>query len=413
MSKIKRITVSNLKAVAKLTADFNGATAIITGGNNKGKTSFLRSLIDRMRSIKPDRILKQGEKDGFYEMELTTGEKFKWSFDATKEKMVFVTEKNIPTSLTKEICAFYFPKVFDVDRFLEDAPGKQKATLEKLAGIDFSDINRLIAEAEETRTYQNKKALEEKARLGTFDPKMRKEPHPELDEKQAELNAAGIHNERMKGFVFKLDSFKTLLAAGKTSIEEHKQKIKELEDSNMDLENKIDIGEAELKKPERKIKDAIYISNLENEIAVLKSKNKEIEENNIERAKETLYQKTLLNQQAANEEVDKLRNEKLDAIKNAANLPEGFGFSDTGITYEGFEFTREQLSNSRIYIAALKLASVGLGEVKTLHFDASALDKKSLTEIEKWAKAQGLQLLIERPDYEGGEIEYELVEDTK
>lgn len=41
MSKVKRITVSNLKAVSELTADFNGCTAIITGGNNKGKTSFL------------------------------------------------------------------------------------------------------------------------------------------------------------------------------------------------------------------------------------------------------------------------------------------------------------------------------------------------------------------------------------
>lgn len=91
-------------------------------------------------------------------------------------------------------------------------------------------------------------------------------------------------------------------------------------------------------------------------------------------------------------------------------MPDGFGFSEDGITYNGFSFTREQLSASGVYIGALKLAATGLGEVKTLYFDASFLDKNSLAEIEKWANDNDLQLLIERPDFEGGEIEYQLVQ---
>jgi mannose/fructose/N-acetylgalactosamine-specific phosphotransferase system component IID len=31
--------------------------------------------------------------------------------------------------------------------------------------------------------------------------------------------------------------------------------------------------------------------------------------------------------------------------------------------------------------------------------------------LERWAEANDLQLLIERPDYEGGEIKYELITD--
>lgn len=90
-------------------------------------------------------------------------------------------------------------------------------------------------------------------------------------------------------------------------------------------------------------------------------------------------------------------------------MPDGFGFSDDGITYNGFPFNRDSLSSSGIYIGALKLAAKQLGEVKTLYFDASFLDKNSLQEIEKWANEQDLQLLIERPDFEGGEIEYQIV----
>lgn len=90
-------------------------------------------------------------------------------------------------------------------------------------------------------------------------------------------------------------------------------------------------------------------------------------------------------------------------------MPEGFCFDDDGITYKGLPFNKESLSSSAIYIAALKLAALGLGEVKMLHFDASYLDKNSLAEIEDWAKENDLQLLIERPDFDGGEIEYQLI----
>lgn len=33
-------------------ADFKGCSAIVTGGNNKGKTSFLKGIVDRIRFIR-------------------------------------------------------------------------------------------------------------------------------------------------------------------------------------------------------------------------------------------------------------------------------------------------------------------------------------------------------------------------
>ena len=111
----------------------------------------------------------------------------------------------------------------------------------------------------------------------------------------------------------------------------------------------------------------------------------------------------------ANEAVQVIEKERMDLIKSA-NMPEGFTFTSEGIAYNGLSFTREQLSSSGIYIAALKLASMKIGEVRTLHFDASFLDKNSLAEIEQWATGQDLQLLIERPDFEAGEIAYEIIQ---
>lgn len=49
MSKTQKISVKNFKAISEMEIDFKGCTAIITGGNNKGKSSLLRGITDRLR----------------------------------------------------------------------------------------------------------------------------------------------------------------------------------------------------------------------------------------------------------------------------------------------------------------------------------------------------------------------------
>lgn len=91
-------------------------------------------------------------------------------------------------------------------------------------------------------------------------------------------------------------------------------------------------------------------------------------------------------------------------------MPEGIEITTDGILVDGFPLDRNQISTSKLYTSALKIASINLGEVRTLYFDASFLDRNTLTEIEQWAHANDLQLLIERPDWEGNEIRYEILE---
>jgi len=94
-------------------------------------------------------------------------------------------------------------------------------------------------------------------------------------------------------------------------------------------------------------------------------------------------------------------------------LPAGFEITEEGLLVDGLPLSSKQLSKSKIYISALKLAILTLGEVKAIHFDASPLDKKNLEEIQNWAQEQGLQLLIELPDTKGetNGIEYHILSD--
>lgn len=408
MAKIKKITVSNLKAVSSLTADFNGCTVIITGGNNKGKSSFLKSLPDRLRGNKPDLVLKAGEKEGFAEWELTTGEKFIWSFDEKKEKLTFITERNIKTSLTKDISTYYFPPVFDVDTFLNSTPKKQKEVLQKLTGIDFSEIDQLYKQAFEERTWANKKLAEEKAKRQLLDPNL---PHEETptEELEKELSGIDVHNYRFANIQKGVQEKKKQSEENDKEIEALHSKIEAIKEKNKVLSNDIISGAKWMADEKNHPKTNAEV--LKAQIEKIKLDNKAIADNNRIRAHHKVVEKCEDNARLTDEAVKRIEAEKLEVIKNAS-MPDGFGFSDEGITYNGFEFTKEQLSSSGIYIAALKLAALGLGEVKTLHFDASYLDKNSLAEIEKWAVDNDLQLLIERPDFEGGEIEYQLVSEN-
>ena len=93
-----------------------------------------------------------------------------------------------------------------------------------------------------------------------------------------------------------------------------------------------------------------------------------------------------------------------------AKVPSEFQFTDDGILYNNMPLTNQQLSSSAKYIAALKLSMLCIGELRTMHFDASFLDKNSLAEIQEWADNNDLQLLIKRPDWEASDkIKYEII----
>ena len=445
MTKVKRITVQNLKALSAYTADFNGCTALITGRNNSGKTSFLRSEFDRFRGSKPELILKQGETEGFSELELTTGEKLRWEFSnknekGFKEKMTFTSHDNISTSMTVALRDKYCPATFDVDKFLADQPKQQRITLQKLAGLDFTAVDLAYKTAYDDRESKNRDAKNLAAKLKGVPVPAKVDP-VEL----AELNEAKQKEADRLAELYKTnhqtnkdlrqkwnddcDKLRTEVSdwnalqlakgdkyqlcqrlAGQLNAEGYTD-----ESLNKFLDAlKQDIEEVKVFEP---LPEPTYIDELPDQTAmnnILQQITDAVQTNTDAKAYtdylKLKQQSTDANTAAADadKKVQDAEKARMDLIKSA-KLPEGFGFSEDGITYNDLPFTREQLSSSGIYIAALKLAAMTLGEVKTLHFDASFLDKNSLADIEKWADAEGLQLLIERPDFEGGEITYELL----
>jgi len=198
MTKISKIRIKNLKAVSKMEADFNGCSVIITAGNNKGKSTFLRSIPDRIRGEKADLILKQGETEGSGYLELTNGEKFEWELNAKgKDKLIFTTKEGYALGVTKAIANKYFPPVFDIDTFLAAEPKKQSKMLQVLVGLDFSEIDLRFKSAYDERTDANRIVKEKEQLLAQFKVEPEKVAPVVLDDllKEKEVVRAKLNNE--------------------------------------------------------------------------------------------------------------------------------------------------------------------------------------------------------------------------
>lgn len=431
--KIKTIEVQNFKAVSQESIDFNGCSAIITAGNNKGKTSVCRGLIDRFRGDKPNLIVKDGESKGFNVIELTDGARIEWKFTEKTESFAYITADGIKMTqgVLKAIGEKYFGTKFDIDKFLNSCPSVQTKELQKIVGLDFEDIDNRYKDAYDERTGANK-VFSEISGKKLQDPGIVEKP--DLESLKKEQERINFENNKLS------DKWRVDNQKHREDIISFNEKQKELEfDQNLALNS---IGELSTFKASR-FSECIDFEKAEKIVSNL---DKPQDKKTIEDLKEPEYlpwqqiqadidaaneeqrlfdsyerdlkdyndwiaegKKARENQVKANEKVESIKSEKNKMIAGA-NIPKEFKITDSGILYNDLPLTDSQISSSGKYIAALKLGLMVLGELRTMHFDASFLDKNSLAEVQEWANKNDLQLLIERPDFDGGDIKYQIIE---
>lgn len=431
--KIKKIEVTNFKAISSQEIELNGCSAIVTAGNNKGKTSMLRGVIDRFRGEKPELIIKDGENKGFNIIELTDGCRIEWKFTDRGESFAYITDKNIRMTqgVLSTIGEKYFGTKFDIDKFLTSGAKVQAKELQKIVGLDFTEIDSRYKEAYELRTESNRE-LKRIGGLNVREPE--KVEKPNIDIIKDQLAKIKDGNEKIKT-KWNTDNSKHLKLIQLFNNEQYHSE-RQIDAAKADyllietiltghLSGCIDKKKAlqllqQLPKPEEKkdlsnLAEPLYGSTVDVE--------SDIEAANEQQRKYDAYERELQahndwmaagkkarkEQEKCDSDVKKIEAEKNNMI-GEAQIPEDFEINEEGILYKGLPLSNNQISSSSKYIAALKLGSMVLGELRTMHFDASYLDKNSLSEIQKWADSQDLQLLIERPDFDGGEIKYEIIQ---
>jgi len=396
--KVKKITVKNLKSVSEMTADFNGCTAIITGGNNKWKSTFLKSFVDRIQWSKLNNIVKKWEIKGSCEYELTDWNKFIWEIKWETEKLSYITKEwlKIDRWVIKELWERFFWNWFDIDEFLQSTPKKQKEQLQKVLWIDLSKIEEEYKIAYDNRTNKNAIMKNEQARNNdTININYWYDLINVFDKEQ--IISKALESNNNIEYVEKWLKEKELL-------------FKDIEGEITRLQEKKDTIYNDIIKWKEYLLNnkPIDINKQKKELQEIKNINQIIRKNIEIKKQNDITKQAEVDWASANDKVKEIDNVKFKILKDA-KIPEWFEFTDDWLLYNWFELDKKQLSSSSIYIASLKLASMGLWEVRTLCFDASYLDKNSLQDIEKRAEKEWLQLLIERPDFDWWELKYEIL----
>lgn len=431
--KIKSIEVVNYKAIQNQEIDLNGHSAIITGGNNKGKSSLLNGLINRFQGEKPEVIVKRGETKGSNKMELTDGSKIHWGFTEKSEKLSFTTAEDIKmtTGVISAIGEKYFGVRFDIDKFIRSTKKEALKMVQNLLGIDLSVIDKKYSDKYSERTDANR---ELKRIIGLNKKNPEEVTNPDIDaikkrkEDLVKENASLKENWVKENEEYQKETldFNKLQSERKNAINNVSDDI----DTLKEFQNSKHIAQFIDYKGLSDYLDSLPKSQPEKSVDSLKEPkyndfteiDKELEDAYTQKSKFDNYERELKEYndwieegKKAREksdklslELDEISAEKMKLIKEA-NLPGEFEMTDEGLLYNGFPIDNNQISSSSKYICALKLGSLGLGKLRTMHFDCSFLDKNSLSEIMEWAESEDLQLLIEKPSWDGGEIDYQII----
>lgn len=373
---------------------------------------------------------------------MDTGERFTWEFNTDgKDKLSYWTKEGIKTSATKELGERFFPPVFDIDKFLQSSPKNQALQLQKIIGIDFTDIDNRYLLAYNDRTEKNRDAEKFHAKLSQMEvpDKVDSVDVSDLIAKKesvrAKLNELYRTNKAANDavrleFQQKRDAAtneyhaelkrKNLLDSEKAVAERCLKELIALGYSgsqvqmfidNMPVIESVVDKTAEIVMPEliQEMPDDSELQEIDAKLLTASETNAKAKVYSDFMAYKAEVEDSKMAADLADQLVQDITRERL-ALIQTAKLPTGIELTPDGILVDGFPLDKNQISTSKLYCAALRIASINLGEVKTLYFDASFLDKFTLSEIQEWANANDFQLLIERPDFDGGEIEVQFTE---
>lgn len=433
MTKISKISVTNLKSIQHQEIEMNGASIIVTAGNGKGKSTLTKSFFDRIRGEKNDSILRTNEVNGSQVIELNDGNIIEWKVTAKTETFTLITKEGLKVNSIKQIKDFYFKNEdFDINEFLELGPQKQAKKLQKLIGLDLSEIEKRYSETYEKRKEANynfdaltKNKIEKPLEVEC----------PFIEVIKAEIVTAKNKNQKT------LESFNAECSKTVNEIDKANQLRESILDSNANkttlllelstllkdscFETLFDFEKADkyienLITPEPFKDYPIFeqpkLINIQELESKLEAANEQLRKFDLYEYQLSKYNEWVENGKKARElkdslelELKTIEKEKRDLIASA-EMPEGFEFCDSELIYCGFPLNKNSQSTSNLYIAGLKLATMNLGLLKTVHFEASALDKENLLKVYEYAKSKDLQLFVEKPDFDGGEIRYEIIE---
>lgn len=449
---IKNLELVNFQGIKEFNADFEGNVYFLTGDNEKGKSTILKS-IGTILGITRDEVLKKGEEKGFAKAVIgddnqTYHVELKFTKANPKGSLTVKTESGMKTDNLTSIQKIFGYTEFDAVEFVtwsNTAEGRRKQ-IEVVKKLMSDDIQKAIEGIDADVSNSRELRKEANADVKTYTTLFKNSG--DISKEDLEKYSSPVNMEELLASQEKALKLKDTEKKAISAIEEKTKLIndipnihknnEELKTSSLEKENEI------LRAAEKIYKEAQDRHKKNSELikSDFEKRNDEIETNKVEyqnsidkankwlsdfeKVKDKLTDPStaLENAQKHNEKhllvqkyneakesmekavkkashyedtITKLLEEREQLI-NSASLPiEGLSFTEDGLELHGIPFESGKVSDSQIMEVAAKLIIASNPTTKIFRIArGESLGEQRLQDIINIAKANGFQGFIEQ-----------------
>jgi len=407
--KIISLKAENFKKLSAVEITPDGNVVQITGKNEAGKSSVLDAIEAALkgRAGRKD-TLKKGEEKGRVSLDMGDFTIIR-SFTADNQYLKIETkdgfERKSPQKFLDEIMGSIS---FDPLQFINAEPKKQREILLEFTGLDLDALDLERAELYSERTVINRQAKEAET---VFTAAKTFEGAPSekvvVSEILKSLESVRAKQGELSAREAKLSDAKIELRQGETLIADCKAKIKALEESLRNMEDRREKLTEAIAKAEVNIKTEKEKEDCETKIAVFSQQIEEAEATNAKveanaKAAElkAAFIKASKRATELSQKIDAVEAKKKAAI-DAAKFPiEGLGFTAEAVTFNGI--TVPELSSAQKIRVGLAISMALNPKLRVLRItDGSLLDSDSMKIISEMTEKNDFQVWIERVDETG------------
>lgn len=406
--RIVQLTVENVKRIEAVAISPTDEVTKIGGFNEQGKSTLLDSIEYTLcggRAL-PVEPLRRGARKGFSRVKIgsaSTGRGLVAERHYTKKGdrlIVTLDGQDEPIKAPQQLLdQLYNSTAAQPDDFLDLKPKEKLATLQKLLGISFDDLDSKYAEIYKERTGVTREAklLEGQAEGAEHYDDAPKEMVDTAD-LRAQMDSASEVNQQAARQERDAERRAMQVASLTEQADLHEQEIDALRQRAIQLKalmlEKRAQAEALAATKDAEPVEAVDTAALLAQIQSAEETNRKVAANKRRRELQTQLR-------AKNGEVDKLTfaledlvNEKKDRIEKAKFPVPGLSFSDDGVLLNGIPL--EQASQEQQVVVAAGIALAQQPALRAILMRrGSLLDAKHQAALREWAKENRCQVFLE------------------
>jgi len=427
--KIQKVKISNFRNIENLEKDLNGASILLIGENEVGKSNFMKAIEGVLTDTFGESPLMKGKKEGHIEV-ITGQDGQKYTFEAkfkegTDKVTLTVTGPDGLRSKAKSAIGAIVGEVeFDIFKFVEMSKTTKgrKEQVEIVKSFFPEEIKQELRKIEnhvqstyDDRTELNRKIKDKEGAISQMDitgdtVKKYKEPLS-VDAISAEIELADKHNQNVQ-------KAKAALTVCETAEVRHANRLEA-------LQAEIDQIKAEQKaNDEQMVKVEDWLENPKNAPIpkdALMEQLKSVNDHNIlhERVKNALKVQEELKELKDEAEdltikIETQRQAISDTIKSMEEqMPiAGLSFSEECLLYNGMPVDESTMSTSAIMMLGARLKMARNPNVQVLFLEqGESLGQKRFDELKAMCHEFNFQLIMEQMERGVEELKIEFIPD--